>query len=144
MHARKTFTTDEIARAKAVIDAQLKAYRAVADAAEISPNDEDLNEAVDYFNSMFFNNLVLVLDRFFVDRDRSVVGTAPNPLNELEMICDSLMYNDGVFRTDTDAAYSVDDSMLNFAPGQRIILDVDEFTRLSAAVFVELDERFSA
>lgn len=144
MQARKTYTTGEIAHAKAVIDAQLKAYRAVSDAAEISPNDEDLNEAVDYFNSLFFNNLALVLDRFFVDRDRTAVGTDSNPLNELEMICDSLMNNDGVFRAGTESAYSAENSTVNLTPGDQIVLDVDKFTQLSAAFFVELDERLAA
>lgn len=143
MLGRKNYTRGEIEHAKSVIDAQLKAYRAVADAAEINPNDEDLNAAVDDFNSLFFNNLALALDRFFVHRIRSVTSTDGNPLNELELICESLMNNKGVFDTGTVIKYSRDGSIVKFAPGDSIALTVDDFTRLSAAVFVELDEKFA-
>ncbi|GAB3566219.1 hypothetical protein [Spelaeicoccus albus] len=142
MLGRTNFTAAEIEHAKTTIDAQLKAYRAVADAAEINPNDEDLNAAVDDFNSVFFNNLALALDRFFVHRVRAVTGTDGNPLNELELICQSLMTNNGVFDTGTVIKYSQGASIVKLAPGDTIHLSVDDFTRLSAAAFIELDEKF--
>lgn len=143
MLGRTNYTANEIEHAKSAIDAQLKAYQAVSDAAEINPNDEDLNAAVDDFNSLFFNNLALALDRFFVHRVRAVTGTDGNPLNELELICQSLMNSDGVFDTGTVIKYSRDASIVKLAPGDAINLSVEDFTRLSAAVFVELDEKFA-
>ena len=46
----------------------------------------------------FFNNIALVLDRYFVHRIRIVAGKDGNALNEVEMICDSLMKNNWVLR----------------------------------------------
>lgn len=143
MPGRTNYSAHEIERAKSTIDAQLKAYLAVSDAAEINPNDEDLNEAVDDFNSLFFNNLALVLDRFFVHRDRATAGADGNPLNELDLICDSLMNRGGVFDAGAEFKYLRDASIVKLAPGDTIHLTSDEFTRLSAAVFVELDEKFA-
>lgn len=50
------------------------------------------------FEPLFFNNLALALDRFFVHRLRVVTGKDTNALNELELICDSLMNNENVMR----------------------------------------------
>lgn len=143
MPGRTSYSAHEIEHAKSTINAQLKAYRAVADAAEINPNDEDLNEAVDDFNSLFFNNLTLVLDRFFVHRDGATAGTDGNPLNELGLICNSLMCHEGVFTVGAELKYLRDTSVVKLAPGDNVNLNVDEFTRLSAAVFIELDEKFA-
>ena len=50
------------------------------------------------FETLFFNNMTLVLDRYFVHRLRIVAYKDGNPLNEVEMLCDSLMNNNGVLR----------------------------------------------
>jgi len=42
----------------------------------------------------FFNTMTLVLDRRFVHRLCIVTGKDGNALNEVEMICDSLMNNE--------------------------------------------------
>jgi hypothetical protein len=39
--------------------------------------------------------MTLVLDRYFVHRLRVVAGKDGNPLNEIELLTDSLMNNDG-------------------------------------------------
>jgi hypothetical protein len=44
------------------------------------------------------NNMTLVLDRYFVHRLRVVTGKDGNPLNEVELLSDSIMNNDGVLR----------------------------------------------
>jgi len=47
------------------------------------------NSAVASFEPLFFNNLVVVLDAFFVHRSRTPEGKHGNPMNELRMICTS-------------------------------------------------------
>jgi len=54
--------------------------------------------AFDAFSAQFFNNMTLVLDRFFGHRLRMVTGKDCNPLNKVELICDSMMNNDGILR----------------------------------------------
>ena len=39
--------------------------------------------------------MTLVLDRYFIHRLRMVTGSDGNPLDELELLSDSLMNNDG-------------------------------------------------
>jgi hypothetical protein len=63
MLGRKTFTRDEIDRAKTTIDEQLAAYRAFA-----GTTTDDAARAA--FEAQFFGNLLLALDRFFVHRLR--------------------------------------------------------------------------
>jgi hypothetical protein len=47
--------------------------------------DEKVTSALEAFEVLFFNNMALVLDRYFVHRLRMVTGKDGNPLNEVEM-----------------------------------------------------------
>ncbi|MGB0096228.1 MAG: hypothetical protein WBP81_27280 [Solirubrobacteraceae bacterium] len=60
--------------------------------------DPDVRSAFDAFDPHIFNNMTLALDRYFVHRIRMVTGKDGNQLNEVELISDSLMNNDGVVR----------------------------------------------
>jgi hypothetical protein len=42
------------------------------------------------------------LDRYVVHRLRMVTGKDGNPLNEVEMLCDSLMNNNGILRSSNE------------------------------------------
>jgi hypothetical protein len=54
-----------------------------------------LNSAVDAFEPLFFNNLSLVLDNYFVHRSRTMEGKDGNPLDEFRMICTLLCKTKG-------------------------------------------------
>ena len=56
--------------------------------------------AVDLFESFFFSNLVLVLDNLFVHRGRGLEKKDSNPLNEVRMLCNSILQNHGVMVAD--------------------------------------------
>jgi hypothetical protein len=138
MLGRKTFTQDELDGCRAALDEQLAAYRRLAAAAR-ADGDAD---ALAAFEEPFFSNLVLSLDRWFVHRIRAVSGKDGNPLNEVELIAESLMLNGGVFRTTSVIRYEPSESVLGIAAGDRIALGEDDFVRLSAAFLAEIERKF--
>ena len=90
----------------------------------------------------FFNNMVLVLDRYFVHRLRMVTGKDGNPLNEVEMLWDSLMNNDGILRGSNVIKLIPDQSVLKLSIVDPIRITEEEFERLSAAFFAEIESKF--
>jgi hypothetical protein len=85
---------------------------------------------------------VLALDRYFVHRFRVVSGKDGNPLNEVELIVDSLMLNGGVLRGSNVIKYSSGDSVLGLEIADRISLTAEDFQRLSAAFLAEIETKF--
>ncbi len=139
MLGRKDFTRDEIDRAKAVIDQQLTAYRALASATPGGAGEATLAA----FESHLFDNLVLTLDRFFVHRVRAVSGKDANPLNEVEVLVESLLVGD-VLRTNKVIKWLPENTVLGLADGDPIALTEAQFTALADAFFTELESRFLA
>jgi hypothetical protein len=67
-----TYTKDYVNSCRSKIEAQLAAYRVLAGAAREKAGDSSASAAT--FEPLFFNNLVLVLDRLFVHRARGLEG----------------------------------------------------------------------
>lgn len=134
MLGRKSYEKAEVDRARASIRAQLDAYEKLAGTGP--------GPALDDFDRQFFNNMVLVLDRPFVHRLRGSTGKDGNALNEVELIVESLLNNDGVFRGNNVIQYDAGTSVVELSPGQRIQLTEDDFDRLSEAFFSELERKF--
>ncbi len=86
--------------------------------------------------------MALVLDRYFVHRLRTVTGKDCNALNELEMICDSLMNNEGVLRGSNVIKYVPEQSVVKLDIGDEVRLTATDFERLSAAFFAEIERKF--
>jgi hypothetical protein len=86
--------------------------------------------------------MTLVLDRYFVDRLRMVTGKDGNPLNEVALMSDSLMNNDGVLRGNNVIKLIPDQSVLKLNIGDRIRLSAAQFQRLSKAFFTEIESKF--
>src|ERR1700730_1984571 len=99
MLGRKDYTREEVDHAKKAIDQQLNAYKKLANAVANATSDTKVTAAVGAFEVLFFNNMVLALDRPFVHRVRMVTGKDCTPLNEVELLCDGLMNEGGIFRT---------------------------------------------
>jgi hypothetical protein len=76
--------------------------------------------------------MTLVLDRYFVHRLRMVKGKDGNPLNEVEMLCDSLMNNNGILRDSNVIKLIPDQSFVKLHFGDRVSLTAEESERLSA------------
>jgi hypothetical protein len=136
MLGRKDYTRAEYDHAHAAVDAQLAGYRQLA---AMVPGSSDVALA---FETGLFNNMVLVLDRYFVHRLRVVTGKDCNPLNEVELLADSLMSNGGVLRATNVVKWIPAKTVLGLAVGDPILLTADDFERLAAAFFAELEAKF--
>ncbi|MCW2676172.1 MAG: hypothetical protein JWR70_1212 [Modestobacter sp.] len=142
MLGRKDYPQDEVDRGRSAIERQLAAYDDLATAVRDTAGAEKAQSALAEFETRLFAALVLALDRPFVHRLRGVTGKDSNPLNEVELICDSLMNNDGVMRGTNVIRYVPEQSVVGIAVGEQIQLTAADFTRLSTAFFAELERRF--
>jgi hypothetical protein len=134
MLGRNSYTREELDAARTALDQQLAAYRGLADSIDAA--------ALADFEPLFFNNMTLVLDRLFVHRIRSVSGKDGNPLNEVELLTEALMSNDGVLQGNNVIKYVPEKSVVGLAVGDRIRLTAEQFEQLCRAFLDELERRF--
>jgi hypothetical protein len=141
MLGRKDYTQEELDNARTAMRRQLAAYKKLAKAIDAT-EDLEAKAALEAFEPLFFNNMALALDRLFVHRVRMVTGKDGTPLNELELLSESLMNNDGVLRAGTVIKYVPDESVVKLSVGDRIELRAAEFERLAKAVLAEIEAKF--
>jgi hypothetical protein len=139
MLAVSSYPQEYIDDCRARVDAQLAAYRDLAAAA-----GNGAGSALAAFAPHVFNNMVLVLDQLFVHRVRKQEGKDGNPLNEVRVLCASLMGNGGVMAADRTIRLTPEASVLHLAPGDAIALGEEDFRRLADAFFDELEKRYGA
>ncbi len=141
MLGRKNYKQEELDQCKEAIQKQLAAYNRLVKAIDGTAGKK-VASALTAFEPLFFNNMTLALDRYFVHRLRMVTGKDSNPLNEVELLSDSLMNNEGVLRADNVIKYDPDESVVKLQVGDPIKLTESDFERLSSAFFAELERRF--
>ncbi len=142
MLGRKDYTQEEFDNGKAAIEQEVAAYHHMASAIATVTTDNDVTAAREQFEARFFSGMVLVLDRYFVHRLRQVTGKDANPLNEVELLVDSLMNNGGVLRVSNVIKWIPDQTVLKLKVGDTIQLTAPDFGRLSAAFFADLKRKF--
>ena len=76
------------------------------------------------------------------DRRRGQEGKDGNPLNEVRMIADSLLLNDGVLTANSTIKYNPAKAVLGLRIGDAITLTRADFERLAAAFFAEMHAKF--
>lgn len=108
----------------------------------IDSPDPEVAAALEAFEPLLFNNMTLVLDRYFVHRLRMVTGKDGNPLNEVELMTESLMNNDGVLRGNNVIKLVPEETVLKLEIGDRIRLTAAQFERLSKAVLAQIQAKF--
>jgi hypothetical protein len=138
---RKDYTPDEVATARKAIEEQLTAYRDLAAAIDATGEPKAV-AALEAFEPVLANALVMELDRFFVHRLRAVAGKDGNPLNEVGVLVESLLVGGGVLVAHKVVRLRPEGSVLGLAPGDRVRLTVDRFEQLADAFFGELMDRF--
>jgi hypothetical protein len=140
MLGRKNYTRQELDHAKAALHQQLSAYKKLAKAIDGTSNGTA--SALNSFEPRFVNSLILALDRYFVHRLRTVTGKDTNPLNEVELLADSLMNNKGILRGNNVVKYVPEESVVKLEIGDPIKLTVSEFERLSSAFYADIEQKF--
>ncbi|TLZ80040.1 MAG: hypothetical protein E6K07_02115, partial [Methanobacteriota archaeon] len=89
MLGMKKYPKAYIAACRARVDADLRAYRS---AVGKTPSRE--------FEARFFDDQVLLLDYMFVHRLSGIEGKDGNPLNEVRVLCNSILLNRGKLQVD--------------------------------------------
>jgi len=137
----KKYPKEYIAACRARVDADLRAYRSHVGK---TPTQE--------FETRFFNDQVLLLDYMFVHRLSGIEGKDGNPLNEVRVLCNSILLNRGKLQVDKLPGWpnsavagiklSPEKSVLKLKPGDEVRLSEADFERLSKAFFAELEKKF--
>lgn len=141
MLGMKNYSRDFVDACRARVEGDLKAYRKQVGK---EPNKD--------FEARFFNAQVLLLDHMFVHRLSGVEGKDGNPLNEVRVLCNSLLFNGGKFQVErnkdwpTSAGGTVklvrEKSVLGLKNGDTVALTEADFVKLSKAFFSELEKRY--
>ena len=141
MLGRKDYTKEELNHARQEIDELLSAYKRLVKAVGAT-SDKKAQAALAAYEPIMARNMVLALDRPFVHRLRVGTGKDCNPLNEVELLVESLMNNDGVLRGNNVIKYKADEAVLHIDTGDQIELDAAQFEELSSAFLDEIRARF--
>jgi hypothetical protein len=142
MLAMKAYPREYVDACRARVDANLKAYRKQVGKA---PTKD--------FEARYFADQVLLLDQMFVHRMSTLEGKDGNPLNEVRVLCNSLLYNEGKVQVEallgwpnsarTGLKMPPDQSVPGFKPGDPLRIDEVAFVRLSRAFFAEIEKKFT-
>ena len=138
----KKYPKAYIAACRARVDADLRAYRS---AVGKTPSRE--------FEARFFDDQVLLLDYMFVHRLSGIEGKDGNPLNEVRVLCNSILLNRGKLQVDKlpgwpNSAVSglklpPEKSLLKIQVGDEVRLTEGDFVRLSKAFLSEIEKKYS-
>jgi hypothetical protein len=140
MLGRKNYTQEELDEATRAVTQLLAAYKNLVEA--LNGDDPQVAAALEAFEPLLFNNMTLVLDRYFVHRLRVTTGKDGNPINEVELLADSLMNNTGRLRGNNVIKYKPEASVLKLDPGDPIKISATQFKLLSDAFLAEVDAKF--
>jgi hypothetical protein len=145
MSGMKEYEQDYIDACRSRIESQVAAFTEVAHAAR-DHGDADLSGlegALDSLEYEYFNNMLLVLEGYFVHRLRGVEGKDGNALNEVRVLTRSLMENGGTVMADPEIRLDPRRSVLGLEVGDAITLTLQQYRRISDAFLREIESKFS-
>ena len=145
MLGMREYEQDYIDACRSRVETQVAMFREVAQAAR-DHGDADvsiLEGALESLEYEYFNNMLLVLDGYFVHRLRGVEGKDGNALNEVRVYARSLMENGGTLVADPQVPLDPARTVLGLEVGDPITLTLQQYSRLSNAFFREIEARFS-
>ena len=145
MLGMREYEQDYIDACRSRVETQVAMFREVAQAAR-DHGDADVSSlegALESLEYEYFNNMLLVLDGYFVHRLRGVEGKDGNALNEVRVYARSLMENGGTVMADPQIPLDPGRTVLGLSVGDPITLTVQQYSRLSNAFFREIESKFS-
>lgn len=145
MLGMREYEQDYINACRSRVETQVAMFREVAQAAR-DHGDADvsiLEGALESLQYEYFNNMLLVLEGYFVHRLRAVEGDDGNALNEVRVYARSLMENGGTLVADPQVPLDPTRTVLGLKVGDPITLTLQQYSRLSNAFFREIEARFS-
>jgi hypothetical protein len=134
-----SYSKDHVERCRQAFDAQLAAYRTLTE----SVGTGEAAPALAGFAPLFFANLVLALDEWFLHRSRTLEGKKGGPLNEVRLIGEALVLHDGVLTGQRSIRYDADSSVLGIALGDQVVVTEAGFVALLDAVLAEIEVRYA-
>ncbi len=147
MAGTRAYDQDYIASCRARDESQVAMFHEVVTAARSHEHDggSDLESAIESLESEYFNNLLIVLDRYFGDRDRDheIDGGVADALGEVRRLADSLIGNGGTVAPLPEGAPDPPRSRLQLRAGDSIRLTTQQYQNLSNAYFAEIEHRFT-
>jgi hypothetical protein len=144
MPSQNHYPKKYIDECRSKLAAQVFIYQALVAAArkQTGPVNPQLAIALTAFESVFFNNMVIVMDRYFVQRMRAMEMKDGNSLNEVRMLVNSMMNNDSKLYPDNTIKYDPARSVLKYRIGDEIKVKEAEFILLSSAFFADLEKKY--
>jgi hypothetical protein len=138
MPGMKKYAKEYIDECRRRIDANVRAFRKQAKKARSKE-----------FEARYFNDQVLLLDYMFVHRVAHIEGSDGNALNEVRILCNSILRNQGTLHIGKLPQWPAvkmklvpETSVLRLHPGAIVALSEDDFVRLAEAFFQEITKRY--
>jgi hypothetical protein len=138
MLAASAYTKEFVKTCRTNVALQIATYKRLVAAATSHP----VEAAVEALEPVYFGNLLIALDAHFVHRLRGVEGKDGNPLNEVRMLCSSLINNAAVLHADKTIKYAPAKSVLKYEIGQKISLTERDFALLAEAFLAEIERKY--
>ena len=145
MLGMREYEQDYIDACRSRVETQVAMFREVAQPAR-DHGDADVSSlegALESLEYEYFNNMLLVLEGYFVHRLPDLEGKDGNALNEVRVYARSLMENGGTLVADPQVPLDPARTVLGLEVGDPITLTLQQYSRLSNAFFREIEAKFS-
>ena len=133
-----SYSKEYVGACRGQMEAQLAAYWSLLTTKDAAGSAEAAT-----FGVLFFNNLILVLDSYFVHRLRGKEGKDGNPLNEVRMLANSILTGQARLLGDKTIKYKPDTAVLHLDVGDEICVDFSQFVALCEAYFSTIETTFA-
>jgi len=138
MLGMKTYERGYVNACRAKIDADVRAFK---------------RSGAKGLETTFFNNLVLKMEYMFVHRFSGIEGKDGNPLNEVRVLCNSILLNEGKLQVEKLPGWPnsavaglklpPDTSVLKLRVGDEVKVSEADFARLAKAFFAEIEKKYT-